>query len=214
MIHEISPGGVEYASNFRYHAARERLDILIESYTTQIPDDLELILRKIRDQRPDCLAYLGYGYPTILMRPMFERLGWDPPRIMTTAFQFCYAKPEWMAALEGWYGIDQMCEDNPRLLPMFDRFAAHLGRRRDHTVTALSYDTARLIAEGIARANLLTPKGLKDGLEKVRLLPAVNGGPRTHMSLGPFDHKAYKGDWLVVRRIEGGRTVFVELYEP
>ena len=214
MIHEISPGGVEYATNFRYYAAREKLDILIEAYTTQIPDDLEVILRKIRDQRPDCLAYLGYGYPTILMAPMFKNLGWNPPRVMTTAFQFCYAKPEWMAALEGWYGIDQMCEDNPRLLPMFDRFAKHLGKRRDHTVTALSYDTARLIAEGIARANLLTPKGLKEGLEKVRMLPAVNGGPRTHMSLGPYDHKAYKGDWLVVRRIEGGRTVFVELYEP
>ena len=52
MIHEISPGGVEYASNFRYYAAREKLDILIESYTTQVPDDLEEILRKIRDQRP------------------------------------------------------------------------------------------------------------------------------------------------------------------
>jgi ABC-type branched-subunit amino acid transport system substrate-binding protein len=214
MIHEISPGGVEYASNFRYYAAREKLDILIESYTTQVPDDLEAILRTIRDQRPDCLAYLGYGYPTILMGPMFPRLGWDPPRIMTTAFQFCYAKPEWMAALEGWHGIDQMCEDNPRLTPMFDRFAQRIGKRRDHTVTALSYDTARLIAEGIARANLLTPKGLKEGLEKVRLLPAVNGGPRTHMSLGPYDHKAYKGDWLVVRRIAGGKTVFVELYEP
>ena len=73
------------------------------------------MLRKIRDQRPDCLAYLGYGYPTILMGPMWKSLGWDPPRIMTTAFQFCYAKPEWMAALEGWYGIDQMCEENPLL---------------------------------------------------------------------------------------------------
>ncbi|HVM96488.1 MAG TPA: ABC transporter substrate-binding protein, partial [Candidatus Acidoferrales bacterium] len=66
MMHEISPGGVEYASNFRYYAAREKLDILIEAYTTQIPDDLEAILRKIRGQKPDCLAYLGYGYPTIL----------------------------------------------------------------------------------------------------------------------------------------------------
>jgi len=55
---------------------------------------------------------------------------------------------------------------------------------------------------------------VKEGLEKVRLLPAVNGGPRTHMSLGPYDHKAYKGDWLVIRRIEGGRTVFVGLHEP
>ena len=213
MIHEISPGGVEYASNFRYYAARAGLDVLIEAYTTQVPDDLEAVLRKVRDQRPDCLAYLGYGYPTILMGPMFARLAWDPPRIMTSAFQFCYAKPEWMAALEGWHGIDQMCEQNPRLKPMLDRFAARHGKRRDHTVTALSYDTARLIAEGLARAPLLTPRGVKEGLEKVRLLPAVNGGPRTHMSLGPYDHKAYKGDWLVIRRIEGGRTVFVGLHE-
>jgi branched-chain amino acid transport system substrate-binding protein len=214
MIHEISPGGVEYASNFRWYAAREGLDILIEAYTTQVPDDLEGVLRKVRDQSPDALAYLGYGYPTILMGPMFRSLGWDPPRIMTTAFQFCYAKPEWMAALEGWHGIDQMCEQNPLLQPLFDRFAAHHGKRRDHTVTALGYDTARLVAEGIARAPLLTPRGLKDGLERVRMLPCVNGGPRTHMSLGPFDHKAYKGDWLLIRRIEGGRTVFVDLHDP
>ena len=209
MIHELSPGGVEYTANFRWYAAREGLDVLIEAYTTQLPEDLEAVLRKIRGQGPDCLAYLGYGYPTILMGPLFARLGWDPPRIMTSAFQFCYAKPEWMAALEGWHGIDQMCEQNPRLQPVLDRFALRQGKRRDHTVTALSYDTARLIAEGIARAPLLTPRGVKEGLEKVRLLPAVNGGPRTHMSLGPYDHKAYKGDWLVIRQIQGGRTVFV-----
>jgi ABC-type branched-subunit amino acid transport system substrate-binding protein len=214
MVHEISPGGIEYASSFRWYAAREGLDILGEAYTTQIPDDLEGVLRKLRDQRPDCLAYLGYGYPTILMGPMFRSLGWDPPRIMTTAFQFCYAKPEWMAALEGWVGIDQMCEQNPLLAPMFDRFAARHGKRADHTVTALAYDTARLIAEGLARANLLTPRGVKEGLEKVRMLPAANGGPRTHMSLGPWDHKAYKGDWLVIRKIQGGRTVFVDLHDP
>ena len=35
------------------------------------------------------------------------------------------------------------------------------------------------------------------------MLPAVNGGPRTHMSLGPYDHKAYKGDWLVIRQDRG-----------
>jgi hypothetical protein len=116
--------------------------------------------------------------------------------------------------LEGWYGIDQFCEDNPRLQPVLDRVAQAMGRRCDHTVTALSWDTAMLVAEGLARAPLLTPRGLKEGLEKVRMLPAINGGPRTHISLGPFDHKAYKGDWLLIRRIEGGRTVFVELYEP
>jgi ABC-type branched-subunit amino acid transport system substrate-binding protein len=214
MIHEISPGGVEYASNFRWYAAKEKLDVLIEAYTTQVPDDLEGVLKKIRDQKPDCLAYLGYGYPTILMAPMFERLGWNPPRVMTTAFQFCYAKPEWMAALEGWVGVDQWCEDNPLAEPVFDRFAAATGKSKRHTVLLLTYDTARLVAEGLARANLLTPKGVKEGLEKVRMLPAANGGPRTHMSLGPYDHKAYKGDWLVLRKIENGRTVWVDLHDP
>src|SRR2546425_13294053 len=102
----------------------------------------------------------------------------------------------------------------PRLQPMPAPSAARHGKRRDHTVTALSYDTARLIAEGLARAPLLTPRGVKEGLEKVRLLPAVNGGPRTHMSLGPHDHKADKGDWPVIPRVEGGRTVFVGLHEP
>ena len=214
MIHELSPGGVEYASNFRWYAARERLQIVGEAYTSQTPDDLEQILRTLRDQRPDCLAYLGYGYPTILMRPLFARLGWDPPRVMTTAFQFCYAKPEWMDALEGWVGIDQLCEANPLLGPLLDRFAAASGRRREHTVIPLAYDTARLIAEGLARAPLLTPDGVRQGLERVRMLPAANGGPRTHMSLGPFDHKAYKGDWLVLRRVQGGRTVFVDFHDP
>lgn len=214
MIHELSPGGSEYASNFRYYARRYGIEIAVEAYTAQTPEDFEAVVSKVRTAAPDCLAYLGYGYPTILLGSVLKKLAWDPPRIMTTAFQFCYAKPEWMAALEGWHGIDQMCESNPRLKPVFDRVAQALGRRRDHTVTALSWDTAMLIAEGIARAPLLTPRGLKEGLEKVRMLPAANGGPRTHMSLGPYDHKAYKGDWLLVRRIENGRTVFAELYEP
>jgi len=214
MIHEQSPGGVEYANNFRYYAAKEKLDILIEAYKTQIPDDLEGTLRKIRDQKPDCLAYLGYGYPTILMGPMWKSLSWSPPRIMTTAFQFCYAKPDWMAALEGWVGVDQWAESNPLAKPVFDRFAAATGKRKEHTVLLLTYDTARLVAEGLGRANVLTPKGIKEGLEKVRMLWAANGGPRTHMSLGPYDHKAYKGDWLVLRKVEGGRTVWVDLHDP
>src|SRR5438046_693157 len=77
MIHELSPGGVEYASNFRYYAARAGLDVLIEAYTTQVPDDLEAVLRKVRDQRPNGLAYLGYGCPTIVLGPVVDDGAWD-----------------------------------------------------------------------------------------------------------------------------------------
>src|SRR5882724_5680765 len=52
----IERSGVEYASSFRWYAARAELDVLIEAYTSQVPEDLEGVLRKIRDQKPDCLA--------------------------------------------------------------------------------------------------------------------------------------------------------------
>jgi len=86
------------------------------------------VLRKIRDQRRTASPYLGYGYPTILMEPMFRSLGWDPPRIMTERLPVL-ATPSpsgWPRSRAG-TGVDQMCEDNPRLRPMLDRFAAHLG---------------------------------------------------------------------------------------
>jgi len=71
-----------------------------------------------------------------------------------------------------------------------------------------------LIAEGLARAPLLTPRGVKEGLEKVA--PAAGRQRRAAHAHEPraLRHKAYKGDWLVIRRIERGRTVFVGLHEP
>jgi hypothetical protein len=73
---------------------------------------------------------------------------------------------------------------NPLAEPVFDRFAAATGKSKRHTVLLLTYDTARLVAEGLAREPADAPKGVKEGLEKVRMLPAANGGPRTHMSPG------------------------------
>ena len=75
-----------------------------------MPEHLEESIVALRDAQADALAYIGFGYPSVLLAPIFAKLGWSPPRIMTTAIQFCYNKPEWMAALEGWVGIDQYCE--------------------------------------------------------------------------------------------------------
>jgi hypothetical protein len=158
---------------------------------------------------------MGYGYPTILLRPIFEKLGWDPPRIMTTALQFAYAKPEWMAALEGWVGIDQYCEENPRVAPFLDRFEKRFGRRpAGNTVPILAYDSARVFAEAIRRAPILTGPGIKEGLERIRFLPSTTGGPRTHITAAPSQRKMFSGDWLLYRKVEGGRTVFVGYFEP
>jgi branched-chain amino acid transport system substrate-binding protein len=215
VFNEISPNGEEYFQYFRWACDAAGVKIAALETITQTPADLASSVERLREARPDALAYMGYGYPTILLGPIFEKLGWNPPRIMTTAFQFAYAKPEWMAALEGWIGIDQYCEENPRVAPFLDRFEKRFGRRPGtNTVPILSYDSARVYAEAVRRAPILTGPGMKAGLERIRFMASTTGGPRTHISAGPYDHKLFKGDWLLYRRIAGGKTVFVDYYQP
>ena len=214
VLHELSPNGEEYLQYLRW-ACRDRGVAIVRLETiTQTAETLEASVVALRDAGADALAYIGFGYPTILLGPIFERLGWRPPRIMTTAMQFCYAKPEWMAALDGWVGVDQYCEDNPRVAPFLDRFERRFGRRpHTNTVVTLSYDTARVFVEALVRAPILTGPGVRQGLERIRFMPSVTGGPRTHIGAAPFDHKLFKGDWLLYRRVERDHTVFVGTFE-
>ncbi len=215
VFNEISPNGEEYFQYFRWACDALGLKIVRLETITQTPDDLESSVVALRDSGCEALAYMGYGYPTILMGPIFTKLGWNPPRIMTTAFQFCYARPEWMEALDGWTGIDQYCEENPRVVPFLDRFEKKFSRRPGtNTVPILSYDSARVFAEAIRRAPILTGQGIKAGLERIKFMPSVTGGPRTFITGGPQDHKLFKGDWLLYRRVERTKTVFEGFYEP
>lgn len=214
VFNELSPNGEEYFRYFRWACRDYGLEIVGLATITQTPEDLEASIVSLRDSRCDALAYMGFGYPTILLGPIFDKLGWNPPRIMTTAIQFCYARPDWMAALEGWVGIDQYSEDNPLVTPFLDRFEQRFGRRPEgNTVVVLSYDSGRVFAEAMRRAPILTGPGIREGLERIRLLPSTTGGPRTHIGGAPFDHKLFKGDWLLYRQVKGGRTVAAGLFE-
>ncbi len=61
---------------------------------------------------------------------------------------------------------------------------------------------------------MLNGWGVKDGIERIRFMPAVTGGPHTHIAGGPFDHQLFKGDWLHYGRIRDGKLEFAGLYEP
>jgi hypothetical protein len=221
VMSEISPNGQEYFLAFRRAAAELGLEIRGVETITQTPVDLEQRLGNLRDGGADALAYMGFGFPTSLMRPMFERLGWDPPRIMTTAFQFCYANQAWMKALVGWVGIDQVCEGNPLYGRFLDDFEKQWGYRphNPNTVPVLSYDSGRVFSEAVRRCDgVLTGWGVKAGLERTRFAPSATGGPRTHIGASPDDHNLFHGDWLLYRRVveEGADafTVFEGTWEP
>jgi hypothetical protein len=182
----------------------------------QRPPDLAANLRNLQRAGCDALAYMGYGmlFAQGLMRPALEAIGWDPPRIMTTAFMFYLVGFE---HFEGWVGIDQYCPQNPHVEPFRANFERRYGSPPPmwpNAIPLLAYDTARVMAEALHRAPLLSGPGLKDGLERIRFMPSATGGPRTHIACSPYDHKMFKGDWLLYGKVDGGRLVFEGLFEP
>ena len=68
--------------------------------------------------------------------------------------------------------------------------------------------------QGIANASIPTPKEVTKGLERIRWMPATNGGPATYVQFGPGDHKGYKGDFLTIWELRDRELRFVEYVRP
>jgi len=173
-------------------------------------------LASMRDAGTEALYYGGYGYATFHFAKAFAELGWDPPRVMGTAFMFYSNTNEWAKGLEGWHGVDQLGEDgtNPNYEAMIERFEARFGRVSRNVVVALAYDTARAAVHGLANALIATPREVKDGLEKIKWMPCTNGGPGTYITFAAHDHRGYKGDFLTIRELRDGELHFRGYYRP
>jgi ABC-type branched-subunit amino acid transport system substrate-binding protein len=216
VLDEISPNGEEYFRFFRQECRRHGLSIGAIETVPQTPPDLASNIRSLKQSGCDALAYMGYGMLAAqnLLRPALEANDWDPPRIMTTAFMFYLVG---FAPFEGWVGIDQLCPQNPHVEPFRARYEKRYGAQPPmwpNAIPLLAYDTARVLVEALHRAPLLSGPGLKDGLERIRFLPAATGGPRTHIACSPYDHKMFKGDWLLYGKVSGGKLELEGLFEP
>src|SRR4030095_3620778 len=98
----------------------------------------------------------------------------------------------------------QWCPENPRMKRFHERFVARYGEDPPmwpNALPALAYDMASIVVEALHRAPILTPRGVKQGIERIRFMPAVTGGPNTHIAGGPFDHQLFKGDWAHYGRV-------------
>jgi branched-chain amino acid transport system substrate-binding protein len=51
-------------------------------------------------------------------------------------------------------------------------------------------------------------------MEKIRWMPATNGGPSCYIQFGPWDRKGYKGDFLTIRELRGGELRFDGYHRP
>jgi branched-chain amino acid transport system substrate-binding protein len=216
VLSEVSPNGEEYFRYFRQECRRRGVSIAAVETVSQTPENLARNLDNLRQVNADALAYMGYGVlaATGALRGALDELGWDPPRIMGTSFMFYLMGFD---KFEGWVGIDQLCPDNPLVERFHGRYVDRYGADPPmwpNAIPVLAYDTARVLAEGLHRAPVLTGWGLKAGLEQIRFLPSATGGPQTHIAGGPYDHQLFKGDWLLYGRVRDGRLRFEGLFEP
>jgi ABC-type branched-subunit amino acid transport system substrate-binding protein len=216
LFWEAGSSGKDYADYFRDTALQLGLTVAREVKLEPNPVGLQDDLAQMRELGVEGLYYGGYGYATFHFAKALKAIDWDPPRVMGTAFMFYSNSNAWAEGLEGWHGVDQLGEDgaNPNYNAMIQRFEQRFGRKTANVVVALAYDTARAGMHGIANAAIPAPKYVKDGLEKIRWMPATNGGPGCYVQFGPWDHKGYKGDFLTIRELRGGELRFDGYHRP
>jgi hypothetical protein len=151
-----------------------------------IAEDLGAEVSRLRRGEPAALVYLGLGFTARSLAIALEKLRWDVPVVTNSALMFGYREPSWRDDWRGWEYIDGIADDNVQRLEL----QAKLPQAAASPVGCAAYDMGRLVGEAIARAPHLTREGLKEGLERIKMLPATCGRDGTLMGFGQYDRQA------------------------
>jgi len=206
VLFETSPIGRRFAEGFEAACASYGLDLAGSVPVASLIDDATPFVERARACEPDALVYLGLGATSGLVGRALQAAGWDVPVVSNSGLMFGYLHPEWQELWRGWEYVDGIADDNEQRR----RLAARLPEAAAGPVGCGAYDMGRLVGEAIARSHHLTRVGLKEGLERVKQLPATSGYEGTTMGFGVYDHAALKGRYLVLRTWRDGQSIQVD----
>jgi ABC-type branched-subunit amino acid transport system substrate-binding protein len=200
---EQSLVGESYIRSFRAACAARGIRIIAEEWIPQTAQDISPAVARIHDAGPDALVHCGFGFGVVFVNPALEVLGWDPPRFMGTAFQNAWINELIWNAMLGWVGLDQYDPGNPVGQQFLDKFDEAYGRRPEYCVPVVNRDLATVLLHAFADARPLTPRGVKEALERVKMLPAASGAPGTFLSFGKWTRRGWMGaGYLVARQLD------------
>jgi ABC-type branched-subunit amino acid transport system substrate-binding protein len=201
---EQSLVGEAYLQNFRRACHAQGIRIVAEEWIAQTAHgDVENALRNLHEAKASALVHCGFGLSLLRVNSTLESLGWDPPRYMGTAFQNAWFHDILWKAMLGWIGVDQYDEGNQVGRRFLDKFEATYGRRPEWVVPLMNHDFASVLLHAIADAHPLSPRGVKEALERVKMLPAAAGAPGTRISFGKWARRGWMGaGYLVARRLD------------
>jgi ABC-type branched-subunit amino acid transport system substrate-binding protein len=204
--YDNSPVGRGYAESLAEACATAGLDITGSAAIAPLAEDVSPAIRRLRAAEPESLVYLGLGVAARAVALAVEAEGWRLPVVANSSLMFGYTRRDWRAGWEGWVYVDGVSDENTQRI----RLAEKAPKTARGPVGVAAYDIGRLLGEAIARSTHLTRAGLRDGLERVKRLPAATGMDGTVMGFGNWDHGALKGRYLVLRSWRDGKTVQVE----
>jgi ABC-type branched-subunit amino acid transport system substrate-binding protein len=203
VLVEQSLVGESYLRSFRSACRYAGIRIVAEERIAQTAQDVAGALRKLYEAKPGALVHCGFGFGVVHVNSVLQALGWDPPRFTSTAFQNAWMNPVMWRAFLGWTGIDQYDEGNPVGQRFLDQYEAACGRRPQYCVPVVNRDIATALLRAFADAHPLSPRGVKEALERVKMLPAASGSPGTRVSFGKWTRRAWMGaGYLVARRLD------------
>ena len=207
VIVEQSLVGESYVRNFRKACKAEGLRIVVEETIPQTAQDISNAVRKLHDAKPDAIVHCGFGFGIVFVNPALEELEWDPPRYLGTAFQNAWINPIMWKSILGWTGLDQYDEGNRVGQRFLDEYQAAYGRRPEYCVPVMNRDFATVLLHAFADAHPLTPRGVKEALERVKMVPAAAGASGTRLSFGKWTRRGWMGaGYLVARRLDPDGT--------
>jgi ABC-type branched-subunit amino acid transport system substrate-binding protein len=203
VLVEQSLVGVSYLRNFRNACRHKDVRIVAEASIAQTAQNVEEAARRLYEAKPTAIVHCGFGFGVVLLGPALQALGWDPPRFTGTAFQNAWINSVMWKALLGWTGVDQYDEGNLVGQRFLDQYQATYGRRPEYCVPVVNRDIATTLLRAFADAHPLSPRGVKEALERVKMLPAASGAPGTRISFGKWTRRAWMGaGYLVARRLD------------
>jgi branched-chain amino acid transport system substrate-binding protein len=205
VIHDHSPVGQGYLRCFEDARALEGIETTGVAAISPLSEDVRSVVARLRETGPDALVYLGLGVASRAVAVALADLEWSVPVVANSSLMFGYARPDWRDGWAGWEYLDGIADDNRMRIRLREKSK----RAAAGPIGCAAYDMGRLVGEAIARAGHLTRAGLKDGLERVKQLPATSGVDGTTMGFGHFDRAALKGRYLVLREWRDGKTVQV-----
>lgn len=199
---EDSHIGHEYLRSARRACANEGLRITGEAAIPQVEADKLAAVQELAAGNPDALIHVGFGLGLVGVNTALAEIGWAPPRYTTTAFEFAATSDWWRNELRDWIGLDQWDERNELAQRFLDQFQAKHGKRPEYFFPLVCFDIGRVLMLALAGARPLTGPGVKESLERIKMLPASCGAPGTRIRFGKWIRQGWMGsEFLVARRV-------------